>query len=163
MIVGNRHAARGRAGGARFAALDTLWDMTLYGVFGYPRLGADREFLGAYTTRERAQALIDAQDAELQMYMRVEEIVVDRYPSAEPWSRPGADSLAIAQLEAQASRIVRESGGPKDFDSKRWTADWLVCPHPALGGKRPEELLATDEGLQTLFDLLGRQQSGAYS
>lgn len=137
--------------------------MTLYGVFGYQKLGADRELLGLYSTPERARALIDAQSAEHQMWMRVEAVVVDQDPADGLWQRPTAKSIAIAELEAQVRRIVRESGRPEGFDAKKWVNEWLTRPQAALGGARPEELLDTDDGRRTLYDFIARQQSGAYS
>jgi hypothetical protein len=136
--------------------------MKLFGVFGYPKLGVD-ELLGVYSTPERAQALIDAQLPELRMGMRVEEIVVDQDPDDEFWRKPNAASSAIAELEAQVARMVRESGRPEGFDAKQWLQEWLTLPQAALGGKRPDEFLGTEEGQRTLSDLLAREQSGAYS
>jgi uncharacterized protein (DUF2384 family) len=49
------------------------------------------------------------------------------------------------------------------FSAARWVAEWLQRPHPALGGRRPGELMDTADGRELLTDLLARQQSGAYT
>lgn len=135
----------------------------LFAVFGYRRLTDDRELLGVYSTRQRAQALVDAQSSELRISMRIEEVRVDAHPEQKPWRKPRARALAIADLEAQVERIVRESGRGNAFDAKKWVRQWLSKPHVALGGKRPDELLKTEDGRRALHELLARMQSGAYS
>lgn len=71
--------------------------------------------------------------------------------------------LGIARLVGQAETMVKESGDPKGFDAAKWTAHWLEEPQPALGGKRPAELMDTAEGRGIVSDLLARMQSGAYA
>jgi putative toxin-antitoxin system antitoxin component (TIGR02293 family) len=70
--------------------------------------------------------------------------------------------LAITRLVGQADSIVRESGVAAGFSAAEWVAAWLQRPHPALGGKRPGELMDTADGRELVTDLLARQQSGAY-
>jgi uncharacterized protein (DUF2384 family) len=36
-------------------------------------------------------------------------------------------------------------------------------PQPALGGKRPRELMSTAEGRVLVLDLIARQQAGTYT
>jgi putative toxin-antitoxin system antitoxin component (TIGR02293 family) len=71
--------------------------------------------------------------------------------------------LGIARLVGQAQAMVRESGDDPQFDAAKWMATWLEAPHPALGGKRPAELMDTAEGRAIVSDLLGQMQSGAYA
>ena len=71
--------------------------------------------------------------------------------------------LAIARLVGQADNIVRESGEPEGFSAAEWVASWLQRRHPALGGRRPGELMDTADGCQLVTDLLAGQQSGAYA
>lgn len=42
-------------------------------------------------------------------------------------------------------------------------AKWLFSPSWALGGQAPVELFNSKEGIQTVFDTLGRIQWGVYS
>ena len=51
--------------------------------------------------------------------------------------------LGIARLVGQAQSVVNESGNRDGFDAAKWTASWLAQPLPALGGKRPAELMDT--------------------
>lgn len=71
--------------------------------------------------------------------------------------------LGMGKLIGQVQTIVEESGEPAGFDAAKWVADWIKTPQRALGGKRPDELLDTADGRQLVSDLIGRQQSGAYS
>jgi putative toxin-antitoxin system antitoxin component (TIGR02293 family) len=70
--------------------------------------------------------------------------------------------LAITRLVGQADNIVRESGTAEGFNAAEWVAAWLQRPHPALGRKRPAELMDTADGRELVTDLLARQQSGVY-
>lgn len=72
-------------------------------------------------------------------------------------------ALGVAKLIGQVETIVQQSGDPGGFDPGRWVAEWIETPQPALGGRRPDELLDTAEGQGMVSDLLARMQSGAYS
>jgi putative toxin-antitoxin system antitoxin component (TIGR02293 family) len=71
--------------------------------------------------------------------------------------------MGIARMVGQAEAMVKESGDPRPFDAAKWMAGWLEEPQPALGGKRPAELMDTAEGRGIVADLLARMQSGAYA
>jgi putative toxin-antitoxin system antitoxin component (TIGR02293 family) len=71
--------------------------------------------------------------------------------------------LAMTRLVGQADSIVRGSGTAEGFSAAEWVAAWLQRPHPALGGRRPGELMDTADGRDLVTDLLARQQSGAYT
>lgn len=71
--------------------------------------------------------------------------------------------LGIVRLVGQVETIVRESGDPEGFDAGRWVAAWLERPLPALGGRRPAELMDTADGRSIVSDLIARMQSGAYA
>lgn len=71
--------------------------------------------------------------------------------------------LGIARLVGQAEAMIKESGASEGFDAAKWMAAWLEEPQPALGGKRPAELMDTAEGRGMVSDLLARMQSGAYA
>jgi putative toxin-antitoxin system antitoxin component (TIGR02293 family) len=70
--------------------------------------------------------------------------------------------LALTRLVGQADNIVRSSGTTAGFSAAEWVAAWLQRPHPALGGKRPGELMDTADGRDLVADLMARQQSGVY-
>lgn len=71
--------------------------------------------------------------------------------------------LGIARLVGQVSTMVKESGNPEGFDAAKWVAAWLERPQPALGGRRPAELMDTADGRSIVSDLIARMQSGAYA
>ena len=71
--------------------------------------------------------------------------------------------LGIARLVGQVDAMVRESGNPEGFDAAKWVAAWLDRPQPALGGRRPGELMDTADGRGLVADLVARMQSAAYA
>ena len=71
--------------------------------------------------------------------------------------------LGIARLVGQVSTLVKESGNPEGFNAAKWVATWLDQPQPALGGKRPAELMDSVDGRSIVSDLVARMQSGAYA
>jgi putative toxin-antitoxin system antitoxin component (TIGR02293 family) len=71
--------------------------------------------------------------------------------------------LGMARLLGQVHAMVLESGDAARFDAAGWLAVWLERPLPALGGRRPAELMDTPEGQAIVFDVVARLQSGAYS
>jgi putative toxin-antitoxin system antitoxin component (TIGR02293 family) len=76
----------------------------------------------------------------------------------------GRAALGIARLLGMANEIVANSTAPeaKNFDAARWLGQWLEKPQPALGGRRPAELIDTPTGLDVVTRLLGAIESGAY-
>jgi putative toxin-antitoxin system antitoxin component (TIGR02293 family) len=71
--------------------------------------------------------------------------------------------LGIARLVGQVHTLVEESGSLEGFNAAKWVAAWLDQPQPALGGKRPAELMDTADGRSIVSDLVARMQSGAYA
>lgn len=71
--------------------------------------------------------------------------------------------LGVARLVGQVQSMVNESGNPEGFNAAEWVARWLDRPVPALGGRRPAELMDTAEGQAIVANLVERAQSGAYS
>jgi putative toxin-antitoxin system antitoxin component (TIGR02293 family) len=76
----------------------------------------------------------------------------------------GRAALGLARLLGIAKGIVENSTAPeaRDFDSARWLGQWLERPQPALGGRKPAELIDTPTGLEVVARLLGAIESGAY-
>jgi putative toxin-antitoxin system antitoxin component (TIGR02293 family) len=71
--------------------------------------------------------------------------------------------IGMARLVGQVQAIVEESGDPEGFDAASWVAQWLEQPLPALGGRRPAELMDTPEGQNLVSNLVARLQTGAYA
>ncbi len=76
----------------------------------------------------------------------------------------GRAALGVARLLGIAKEIVENSTAPeaRDFDSTKWLGQWLEKKQPALGGRRPSELIDTPTGLDVVAKLLGSIESGAY-
>ncbi|MSV27795.1 MAG: DUF2384 domain-containing protein [Bryobacterales bacterium] len=58
------------------------------------------------------------------------------------------------RLEAQALEV---------FPDNEKAARWIREPNPALANKRPIDMVETEEGYQTVCDVLTRIESGTYS
>jgi putative toxin-antitoxin system antitoxin component (TIGR02293 family) len=75
----------------------------------------------------------------------------------------GERVLGLARLIAQVERIVEESGDTEGFDAAGWVAQWLEDPLPALGGRRPGDLMDTAEGRSLVSNLIGQIQAASYA
>lgn len=69
----------------------------------------------------------------------------------------------IAALFVVVQRMVDESGEPVGFDARAWLDQWLLGLVPALGNRRPLDILNEPGGLYVVQSVLMRAQSGAYS
>lgn len=78
---------------------------------------------------------------------------------------PGFAALALRALLDRAREVVLATVAPEqvsDVDVGRWLGEWLQTPMPALGGKRPVDVLDVPAGQTVVFRLLGSLESGAY-
>ena len=75
----------------------------------------------------------------------------------------GQRVVGMAKLVGLVETMAQQSGTSKDFDAAKWLARWIDQELPALGGKKPAELLDTAEGQELVAATLQRMQSGAYS
>ncbi len=73
-------------------------------------------------------------------------------------------ALNLLRLLAHACAIVKDSTSAEaeHFDVARWLGRWIETPQPALGGKRPADLLDTETGASMVERTLGAMRSGAY-
>jgi uncharacterized protein (DUF2384 family) len=76
----------------------------------------------------------------------------------------GYSALGMATLLAKAQEMATDSGATSTpgFDAGEWLGRWIELPQPALGGRRPSELLDTATGVQVVSRLLGSLVSGSY-
>ncbi len=72
-------------------------------------------------------------------------------------------AMGMARLVGQVEQMVQESGNPEGFDAGRWVAEFLGAPSPALGGRRPGDLMRTSDGRTVVSTLVAQMQSGAYA
>jgi putative toxin-antitoxin system antitoxin component (TIGR02293 family) len=72
--------------------------------------------------------------------------------------------LNLLRLLAHAREILKDSTSPEAdrFDVARWLGRWIETPQPALGGKKPADLLDTETGAAIVERTLGAVRSGAY-
>lgn len=73
-------------------------------------------------------------------------------------------TLNLLKLLAHAREILKESTSKEaeHFDVARWLGRWIETPQPALGGKKPGDLLDTETGASMVDRTLGAMRSGAY-
>ena len=79
-------------------------------------------------------------------------------------SSGGQAAIGVARLLGIAQAIVSNSTAPEaaDFDAAKWLGQWLEHPQPALGGRKPGDLIDTPTGIEVVSRLLGAIESGAY-
>lgn len=68
----------------------------------------------------------------------------------------------VASLYAVVQRIVEESGNSTGFDVQGWLDRWMTEEVPALGSRRPADLLKEPGGFERVRTVLMGMQSGAY-
>lgn len=71
--------------------------------------------------------------------------------------------LGMARLVGQVEQMVQESGNSEGFDAAQWVAQWIERPVPALGNRKPADLLDTTVGQEVVGRLVAQMQSGAYA
>lgn len=78
---------------------------------------------------------------------------------------PGFAALALRALLDRAREVVQATVEPNQsssFDAGQWLGEWLQTPMPALGGKRPVDMLDVPAGQSVVLRLLGSLESGAW-
>ena len=55
--------------------------------------------------------------------------------------------VVLSMIVDQVQSMVESSGRSEGFDAAQWVASWIETSVPALGGKRPAELLDALESL----------------
>ena len=76
----------------------------------------------------------------------------------------GQAAIGVVKLLAIAEEIVANSTAAeaKKFDTAAWLGQWIERSQPALGGRKPADLLDTPTGFEMVARLLGSIESGAY-
>lgn len=76
----------------------------------------------------------------------------------------GQRALAMVRLLGQAHDIVSQStaAGAARFETAHWLGEWIETPQPALGGRKPSDLLDTPTGFEIVSRTLGALESGSY-
>ncbi|MDM0024573.1 MbcA/ParS/Xre antitoxin family protein [Variovorax saccharolyticus] len=78
--------------------------------------------------------------------------------------RGGQAAVGMIKLLGIAQAIADNSLAPqaKGFDAAHWLGQWIERPQPALGGRKPADLIDTPTGVEVVARLLGSIESGAY-
>lgn len=73
-------------------------------------------------------------------------------------------AIGMARLLGIAQAIVDNSTAAqaKGFDAARLLGRWIEIPQPALGGRKPADLLDTPTGVNAVARVLGAIESGAF-
>lgn len=80
------------------------------------------------------------------------------------WSlNEGEKLLGIAQIIGQVETLIKASGNEEGFDAKKWTAQWLGQPNPALGGQTPGRYMNTADGRAIVSGLLSQGAAGGFA
>ncbi len=76
----------------------------------------------------------------------------------------GQAAVGLMRLLCIAQEIVANSTASQaqGFDSAKWLGQWIERPQPALGGRKPADLIDTPTGVELVARLLGSLESGAY-
>lgn len=76
----------------------------------------------------------------------------------------GQAAVGMIKLLGIAQEIVSNSTAleAEKFDAARWLGQWIERPQPALGGRKPSDLIDTPTGVDMVARLLGSMESGAY-
>lgn len=78
--------------------------------------------------------------------------------------RGGLAAVGMIKLLGIAQSIIANSTAAqaKNFDAAKWLGKWIEQPQPALGGRKPADLIGTPTGVEVVARLLGAIESGAY-
>ena len=73
-------------------------------------------------------------------------------------------ALGTMRLLDMARELLAESTHPdaRKVDAAKWLGQWIERPQPALGGKKPADLMDTPTGMAMVSRVLGAVTSGAY-
>jgi len=76
----------------------------------------------------------------------------------------GRAAVGMIRLLGIAQDIIANSTAEeaKNFDAAKWLGVWLERSQPALGGRKPADLIDTPTGLEVVARLLGSIESGSY-
>lgn len=111
-------------------------------------------------------ARMDLPPSRLFAILRVPKATAARKVAADDLvdGRAGQAAVGMVKLLGLAQAIVSDSTATEaeSFDAVRWLGQWIERPQPALGGRKPSDLLDTPTGVDIVARLLGALQSGAY-
>lgn len=152
------------APGASAVRLDVLDFVDVYQATPMERIAWIRRGVEAANVRILAERMRTHKD-QLMRNLGLPRATVDRKAKERKTLSPEQTErvVGLSKLVGQVQTIVAQSGEPKGFDAAHWVGEWLERANPALGGRRPADLMDTAEGQEVVGSLLARLQSGAYA
>jgi len=157
---------RGRAGVERLA---NAWRndvdfITIYSADPIDRIEMGKAGVPATAVSVMARQLKLTNDRFMRLIGLAPATVKRKAKTASVLARDDSSRMiGLASLVGQVTQIVQQSGNPDGFDAGQWVAEWMDEPIPALGNRKPSELMDTSEGQALVSDVIARMQSGAYS
>ena len=108
---------------------------------------------------------MDASQERVVKFLGVSTATINRKSARhENLSRDeSARVIGLAVLIGQVQTMVDRSGDPEGFDAAKWVSDWLEQPVPALGGRKPADLMDTPPGQEMVSNLIVMMETGAYA
>ena len=88
------------------------------------------------------------------------EVMADRPVGREIFEHDEAFLLLLRQARAMAKESTHPAAA--SFDVEQWLREWIQKPQPALGGRKPEEMLGSRAGVESVRRVLGAISSGAF-
>lgn len=142
------------------AYLRQMYEATPIQIVDIERRGVAGSFIVDLSER------MDLPPSRVFAMLRVPKATAARKVAADEMvdGRAGQAAIGMVKLLGLAQAIVSDStaDGAESFDAVRWLGQWIERPQPALGGRKPADLLDTPTGVDMVMRLLGALQSGAY-
>lgn len=96
----------------------------------------------------------------------IPKATAEKKAAAGEWVKGSGGQAAVGMMRllCMAQEIAENSTAnqARGFDSAKWLGQWIERPQPALGGRKPADLIDTPTGIDLVARLLGSIESGAY-
>ena len=73
------------------------------------------------------------------------------------------DTVPPPVLTDLVQKILMESGTSEGFNAEAWLQQWLAAPMPAVGNRRPWDVLQEPGGLALVQSTLLKIQKGSFA
>ncbi|AJY38057.1 MULTISPECIES: antitoxin Xre/MbcA/ParS toxin-binding domain-containing protein [Burkholderia] len=164
--IEKRHAlpARARPRAVEPHELELLDFQRIYRASPMERIDWIKHGVDAHTVILLADRMATTQDRLMGVLGFPRTTVVRKSKAKQPLSTEHTERVVgLSKLIGQVQSMVEESGEPAGFDAAHWVAQWIERTNPALGGRKPAELMDTVAGQELVGAVLARMQSGAYA
>lgn len=66
-------------------------------------------------------------------------------------------------MEFETKIVALEERAKQVLETEEFAKHWLMTPKKALGGQTPIDIAKTEDGLESVYQLLGRIEHGVFS